>query len=1186
MTMSIARLSAQSGLKYLFKTTMMDDRTVAPADATTYYVKAGTPQGRWLGSGLDGISRARGDAVTETDAKAIFDRTVHPDSGAPLGRPHGQPTVVQNTQGQTGTRRAVAGFDLTFSVPKSVSVLWALSPRALQDQILATHHDAVNATLEWLEESVIHTRAGRNGVARIGTQGVIAAAFDHWESRAGDPQLHTHLVIANRIQRITDGVWVTLDSRTLYKAAVAASEHYNGLLFDALRLQLGTDTDIREPAATTHNPGAHLAGVDDGLIREFSKRSRLIEAETNRLVAEWTKAHGTPPTATTTIKLRQQATLSTRKPKPETVTPLRELSAQWQARALAKGFEPRLVLANTVRRAHATPFRGCDFEESWVDAVGSLTRERVAAKRSTWNRWNLLAEAERVCAAIRCHTPEDRNALIDAVATAAETQSVPLNEYRYSVPADAHPDLRLGQQSVFDFHGSRLYTDITTLASEETVMEARNDDGGPAVRPIVAMEALAGYKHHGRFGLRFDQRAAATEVLVSGNRLDAVVGPAGTGKTTTLGAVKAAWEAEFGPGSVVGLAPAAASAEVLGRELSMVTENVAKWLYESVGAGANHRAERFFDAEARLRHLAATNTRLAQEATRLAAEQDRWRIHPNQLVVVDEASMVSTLQLSALVHQAWDAGAKVLLVGDPRQLDAIDAGGVLGWLDRLGKTARLSTIWRFEQVWERDASLKLRAGDVAAIIDYDQHERIRHGTYVDMVDEAYLNWQSDVGAGRTSILIAADNDTVSMLNERAQADRVIQGLVDAEQTVLLGDGLHAGQGDTVIARRNDRTVADSNGDFIRNGTLLDVLRAGRLDGSLVAVRRDTGATVILDREYVESAVELGYAATAHRSQGITVDTGHTVVTQGRLTRELLYVSMTRGRGGNYAYISENDTGDHELLDPSQQESWQEILAELLAAEGAERTAHEVRDAEQSSADTLERLSAEYDYLAQIASAEDLITFLKTQAPGRAEELQQSPSWGATVAAWRRSTRVSRPSAQWTVAKALETSASAEDPTAIIHARLSSFLNGMAAGGPDTLAGPIDTARRDLASMISQIHKRIQRRTDKVTLEALMHDPEWKRNLLEALPPNIGADDKSSVVGGVAVYRDRWGINDSPLPLGPVPAEYEWERKSLTMSVQRLIDGAGPTAVARPQPGMGLDQPPTREASLMNVGWQL
>ncbi|WP_232085253.1 MobF family relaxase, partial [Arthrobacter sp. SO5] len=331
MTMSIARLSAQSGLKYLFKTTMLDDLTVTPADATTYYMKAGTPQGRWLGSGLQGISRTSGDVVTEPDAKALFDHAVHPDTGTPLGRPYGQPTVVQNSQGRTETRHAVVGFDLTFSVPKSVSVLWALSPRALQDQILQTHHDAVDATLQWLEESAIHTRAGRNGVAYLGTRGAIAAAFDHWESRAGDPQLHTHLVIANRVQRITDDAWVTLDSRTLYKAAVAASEHYNGLLFDTLHRNLGTDADIREPAANTHNPSQQLTGVDQVLIREFSNRSRLIDLETDRLVAEWTASHSAPPSATTTIKLRQQATLSTRSAKPETAAPLRQLSAQWRA---------------------------------------------------------------------------------------------------------------------------------------------------------------------------------------------------------------------------------------------------------------------------------------------------------------------------------------------------------------------------------------------------------------------------------------------------------------------------------------------------------------------------------------------------------------------------------------------------------------------------------------------------------------------------------------------------------------------------------------------------------------------------------------------------------------------------------------------------------------------------------------
>lgn len=1183
MTMSIARLSAQSGLRYLFKTTMMDDLTITPADPTAYYMKAGTPQGRWIGSGLSGIDRTIGDAVTETDAKAIFDRGTHPDTGTLLGRPYGKPTVVETKQGQTEVRRAVAGFDLTFSVPKSVSVLWALSPRSLQDQILETHHDAISATLDWLEELVIHTRAGRNGVAHVGTRGAIAAAFDHWESRSGDPQLHTHVVIANRVQRITDGAWVTLDSRTLYKAAVAASEHYNGLLFDALKRDLGTNTDIRNPLANTHNPSAQLTGVDDVLIREFSNRSRLIEAETDRLVAEWTKNRGTRPTPTQTVKLRQQATLSTRRAKPESIAPLHQLSARWRERASSKGFDPQLVLDSTIRRSRTTPFRSYDFAADWVEAVASLARERVAAKRTTWNRWNLLAEAERVCAAIRCQTRGDRHALVDAVAAAAESQSVPLNDYRYRVTAGARPDLRLGGQGVFDFHGSRLNTDAGTLACEEAVMAARNDDGGPGVRATVAMETLAGYHHHGKFGLHSDQRAAAAEVLLSGNRLDAVVGPAGTGKTTTLCAVKAAWEAQFGAGSVIGLAPAAASAEVLGRELSMVAENVAKWLYESVGQGAIHRAERFYDAERRLVRATAANTRLAQEVTRLAAEQNEWRFHPNQLVVVDEASMVSTVQLAALVRQARDAGAKVLLVGDPAQLDAIDAGGVLGWLDRQGKAVRLSTIWRFENAWEREASLKLRGGDFAAISDYDRHKRIRHGTYLDMVDQAYLDWQSDIRAGMSSILIAADNDTVSMLNERAQADRVIQGLVDAEHTTLLSDGLRAGRGDTVIARRNDRTVADSNGDFIRNGALLDVVRVGRRDGTLVAVRRDTGAIVSLRRDYVEASVELGYATTSHRSQGITVDAGHTVVTQGGLTRELLYVSMTRGRGGNYAYISENDPADHEPLDPSLQASWREILGEVLEAEGAERTAHEVQEAEQLRADSLERLSAEYDYLAQIAAAEDLEEFLKTRVPSRFDELKRAPSWGATVAAWRRSSEISRPGAQRTVAKALETGESARDLTSIIHSRLLSFVSTMPVSYPPIISQPVHTDRPDLADMINQVSERIQRRATKVTATALMHDTEWKRNLLQDLSSQ---DDVPSVIGRVAVYRDRWGIDDSSVPLGPVPGEYEWERAMQYETIQRLISRTVSQAVWRQQAGIWGADSLYREADLINVGWLL
>jgi conjugative relaxase-like TrwC/TraI family protein len=1189
MTMSIARLSAQSGLKYLFKTTMTDDRPIHTTDTTSYYMKAGTPQGKWIGSGLQGISRSAGNVVTETDAKAVFDHATHPDSGTPLGRPHGQPTVVQNSQGRTETRHAVVGFDLTFSVPKSVSILWALSPRKLQNEILQCHHSALTATLQWLETSVIHTRAGRNGVAHIGTRGAMAAAFDHWESRAGDPQLHTHLVIANRVQRITDGAWVTLDSRTLYKAAVAASEHYNGLLFDALHRHLATDADVRTPASNTRNPSQQLTGVDDALIREFSNRSRLIDLETDRLVADWTAGHGTPPSATAIIKLRQQATLSTRTVKSESVTPLHQLSSQWRTRARAKGFEPEQVLAATVRRSHRAPFRSSDFAASWIDAVGSLARERVATKRSTWNRWNLLAEAERVCTEIRCQTVEDRSTMIDAVATAAESQSVPLNERRYTAPVEAQADLRFNNQCVFDFHGTRLYTDVGTLANEDVVMEARNDDGGPAVSATVTMDSLSNYKRCGQFELHADQRAAAANVLLSGNRLDAIVGPAGTGKTTTLGAVRAAWEAAFGPGTVVGLAPAAASAEVLGRELAMSTENVVKWLYESVGQGAGNRAAQHLDVE---QHLAADagrqgpqTVRLAQRASWLAAEQERWRFHENQLVVVDEASMVSTLQLAALVHQAQDAGAKVLLVGDPSQLDAIDAGGVLGWLDRQGKTARLNTIWRFEQAWEQDASLMLRSGDFSAVAEYNSHGRLKHGTYMDMVDQAYLSWQADTKAGKTSILIAAENDTVFILNQRAQADRVIQGDVDAEHAVPISYGSRAGRGDTVIARRNDRALVDSSGDFIRNGTVLDVVRADKRDGSLTAVRRDTGATVSLNRDYVETSVELGYATTAHRSQGLTVDTGHTLVTQGRLTRELFYVSMTRGRAGNHAYVSENDPVDDEPLDPALHPSWQQILGEVLAAEGAERTAHEVRDTEKSKADSLERLSAEYDYLAQIAAAEDLEALLEQHSPGLAAQLQNSPSWGATVTVWRRSVQVSRPSTERIVASVLSTSGSAKDMAAVVHSRLRSFVSGMPTIENDLLES-IDSSRPDLTHLIRQVQARMRSRMDHVSREAIMCDTEWKRNLLERMGPDVDPAAAHDVVCRVAIHRDRWGLGDSPLPLGPVPWSFEWEQQEQHACLGRVIgEVAHPPATQR-QDQAWADAPVNLEDRLINVGWQL
>ncbi|WP_113719018.1 AAA family ATPase [Arthrobacter dokdonensis] len=271
--------------------------------------------------------------------------------------------------------------------------------------------------------------------------------------------------------------------------------------------------------------------------------------------------------------------------------------------------------------------------------------------------------------------------MIDAVATAAESQCLALNPYRYTVPVDAGSDVAFAGRAVFEFPGARLYTDAGILANEQLVMNTRNDDGGPAVAPHLADIFLANAgQAPERPALAPDQLAAVDEVLSSGRFLDAVVGPAGSGKTTTMAAVRDGWEQAYGAGSVVGLAPAAASADVLGRKLGLVAENVSKWLFESVGRGAAGRAERFRDLEASRPGTFWQRLRRSQRMADLAMRQEQWSFRRNQLVIVDEASMVSTVQLAALVHQARDAGAKIVMVGDPAQLDAIDAGGILGWL--------------------------------------------------------------------------------------------------------------------------------------------------------------------------------------------------------------------------------------------------------------------------------------------------------------------------------------------------------------------------------------------------------------------------------------------------------------------------------------------------------------------------
>src|SRR5664280_1520074 len=294
--MSIRRMSLGAGYRYLMSSVARADGSGHAASALTgYYAESGTPPGRFLGRGLAGLNN--GDGVPDGSMVSgghlfrMRGMLQDPITGEQLGRPprRGGAAYIDS---RGVTRKAplpVAGFDLTFSAPKSVSVAWAVADEETHGLIYAAHQAALEHVMGYAEEHVFSSRSGKGGVVQEDIRGVVAAAFDHWDSRAGDPQLHTHVVVMNRVQT-TDGVWRTLDSRGLFRSTVGLSEMYNGVLSDYLTQALGWGW---EACGRRHSdvPKYEVAGVDERLREEFSRRSTDIEAVKDVLVAEFAVSH-------------------------------------------------------------------------------------------------------------------------------------------------------------------------------------------------------------------------------------------------------------------------------------------------------------------------------------------------------------------------------------------------------------------------------------------------------------------------------------------------------------------------------------------------------------------------------------------------------------------------------------------------------------------------------------------------------------------------------------------------------------------------------------------------------------------------------------------------------------------------------------------------------------------------------
>ncbi len=221
---------------------------------------------------------------------------------------------------------------MTFSPVRSVSTLWAVADPRTAALIEGAHHAAVADALRFLEEHALFTREGKGGVRQVDARGLVAGAFTHRDSRAGDPDLHTHVAVANKVQTL-EGKWLSIDGRVLFKAKVTASETYNTALEQHLTDRLGLRFAERPGCDPRKRPVREIVGVDPALNERWSARRKAIIVRQAELAGRFQQDHGRPPTPMEALQLAQQATLETRDAKHEPRT-LAEQRTTWRAEAV------------------------------------------------------------------------------------------------------------------------------------------------------------------------------------------------------------------------------------------------------------------------------------------------------------------------------------------------------------------------------------------------------------------------------------------------------------------------------------------------------------------------------------------------------------------------------------------------------------------------------------------------------------------------------------------------------------------------------------------------------------------------------------------------------------------------------------------------------------------------------------
>jgi conjugative relaxase-like TrwC/TraI family protein len=556
--LSIGKMVARSGEYYI--------ATVANG-RDEYYTGSGESPGFWLGEGTRRLGLE--GAVNPDDLRQVL---------AGLS-PNGE--IL--TAGRVDEAKRVAGFDLTWSAPKSVSLLFGLSDAATSAVVRGVHEDAVDQALGYLERHALSVRRGAGGQNRVGAEGLVAAAFTHRTSRAGDPQLHTHVLVAN-VAKGVDGVWSAPDARLVYGHSRTAGFLYQGALRAGLTRALGVRF------GEVSRGMAELDGVPTTLLRAFSTRRREIE-------------HQMAQTGATSARSAEMAALVTRSAKDGADAGATTLGLRQRWLAQVDG----LGLAPTGEGGPLDHVLGVD---SWRPPSAGEVNQLLTR----------LAGSEGLTAGQSAFERRDVARLVaEALPRGSRVADVEVLADRFLKRTDVLAMASVGRG------GEIRHTTLEMLAIERSLLDTAGGlrRGG---RGVTDRADLVSALNHFRL-LSDEQSQMVASLASSGSGVDVVVGKAGAGKTLALAAARMAWESS--------------DYRVLGTALSA---RAARGLRDGAGIESQTLASLLG-----------------------GIETGRTRLGANVVVVLDEAGMVGTRDLARLVESADTAGAKVVLVGDPRQ---------------------------------------------------------------------------------------------------------------------------------------------------------------------------------------------------------------------------------------------------------------------------------------------------------------------------------------------------------------------------------------------------------------------------------------------------------------------------------------------------------------------------------------